>query len=71
MNGDVGGGSEGICVAFRVQQSSSLELKKGGVLEGAREVFGSWLQEGHLGGRDLLLDRDRTLAEDASGRLMG
>lgn len=60
-------------MGFRVQQSSSLELKKGGVLEGARQVFGSWLQQGHLGGRDLLLDRDRdrTLAEDVSGRLMG
>lgn len=72
VNVDVGRSSESSCVGFRVQQNGSLELKKGGVLEGAREVFGSWLQEGHLhGGRDLLLDRDRKLAEDASGRLMG
>lgn len=49
-----------------------MELKNGAVPEGSQEVFGSWLQDGRLhGGRELLLDRDRKLAEDASGRLMG
>lgn len=55
-----------------MQQTSAMELKNGGVLEGSQEVFGSWLQDGRLHGRrDLLLDRDRKLADDASGRLMG
>jgi len=39
---------------------------------GAREVFGSWLEDGHLRrGRELLLDRERKMAEDTSGRLTG
>ncbi|XP_047460824.1 zinc fingers and homeoboxes protein 2-like [Mugil cephalus] len=46
--------------------------QNGGVMGGARDVFGSWLEDGHSRrGRDLLLDRDRKMAEDASGRLTG
>lgn len=46
--------------------------QNGGILGGAREVFGSWLEDGPLRrGRDLLLDRDRKMAEDTSGRLTG
>lgn len=48
------------------------ELKNGGVMGGAREVFASWLEDGHSRrGRELLLDRERKLAEDTSGRLTG
>lgn len=62
--------------AGRLRQQSVVELKNGGqnggVLGGAREVFGSWLEDGHSRrGRDLLLDRERKMAEDASGRLTG
>lgn len=62
--------------AGRLRQQSMAELKNGGqnggVMGGAREVFGSWLEDGHSRrGRDLLLDRDRKMAEDASGRLTG
>lgn len=54
---------------IRLRQQSAAELKNGG---GARDVFGSWLQDGHSRrGRELLLDRDRKMAEDASGRLTG
>uniref|UniRef100_A0A674PJV4 Zinc fingers and homeoboxes 2 n=1 Tax=Takifugu rubripes TaxID=31033 RepID=A0A674PJV4_TAKRU len=54
-----------------VQQSGTTELKNGGVLEGSQELFGSWLLDGRLHGRrELLLDRDRKLADDASGRLV-
>ena len=53
-----------------------MELKNGGqnggVMGGAREVFGSWLEDGHSRrGRELLLDRERKMAEDTSGRLTG
>ncbi|XP_008289573.1 zinc fingers and homeoboxes protein 2-like [Stegastes partitus] len=62
--------------AGRLRQQSVAELKNGGqnggVLGGAREVFGSWLEDGHSRrGRELLLDRERKMAEDASGRLTG
>nr|XP_015828838.2 zinc fingers and homeoboxes protein 2 isoform X1 [Nothobranchius furzeri]XP_054600972.1 zinc fingers and homeoboxes protein 2 isoform X1 [Nothobranchius furzeri] len=62
--------------AGRLRQQSVAEMKNGtqngGVMGGAREVFGSWLEEGPLRrGRDLLLDRERKLAEDPSGRLTG
>lgn len=62
--------------AGRLRQQSVVEMKNGGqnggVLGGAREVFGSWLEDGHSRrGRDLLLDRERKMAEDASGRLTG
>ncbi|XP_035537938.1 zinc fingers and homeoboxes protein 2-like [Morone saxatilis] len=60
----------------RLRQQNAAELKNGGqnggVVGGAREVFGSWLQDGHSRrGRELLLDRDRKMAEDTSGRLTG
>ncbi|KAM6899704.1 zinc fingers and homeoboxes protein 2-like [Xenentodon cancila] len=62
--------------AGRLRQQSAAELKNGGqnwgVIGGAREVFGSWLEDGHFRrGRELLLDRERKMAEDASGRLTG
>ncbi|KAM9339778.1 zinc fingers and homeoboxes protein 2 [Symphorus nematophorus] len=62
--------------AGRLRQQNAAELKNGGqnggVMGGAREVFGSWLQDGHSRrGRELLLDRERKMAEDASGRLTG
>uniref|UniRef100_A0A3P8SNI0 Zinc fingers and homeoboxes 2 n=1 Tax=Amphiprion percula TaxID=161767 RepID=A0A3P8SNI0_AMPPE len=62
--------------AGRLRQQSVAELKNGrqngGVLGGARDVFGSWLEDGHSRrGRELLLDRERKMAEDASGRLTG
>lgn len=62
--------------AGRLRQQNVAELKNGGqnggVMGGAREVFGSWLEDGHSRrGRELLLDRDRKMAEDASGRLTG
>ncbi|XP_070703034.1 zinc fingers and homeoboxes protein 2-like [Pempheris klunzingeri] len=62
--------------AGRLRQQNMAELKNrgqnGGVVGGAREVFGSWLQDGHSRrGRELLLDRERKLAEDTSGRLTG
>ncbi|XP_061597425.1 zinc fingers and homeoboxes protein 2-like [Cololabis saira] len=62
--------------AGRLRQQSAAELKNGGqnwgVMGGAREVFGSWLEDGHFRrGRELLLDRERKMAEDASGRLTG
>lgn len=68
------GGERFLSVPTRLRQQSAAELKNGGqnggVAGGAREVFGSWLQDGRRG-RELLLDRDRKLAEDASGRLTG
>ncbi|XP_035849185.1 zinc fingers and homeoboxes protein 2-like isoform X1 [Sander lucioperca] len=63
--------------AGRLAQQNVAELKNGGhkggvVVGGARGVFGSWLEDGHSKrGRELLLDRDRKLTEDASGRLTG
>lgn len=61
-----------LSVRDRLRQQNVAELKNGGVVGGAREVFGSWLQDGHSQrGRELLLDRDRKLAEDTSGRLTG
>ncbi|XP_028454261.1 zinc fingers and homeoboxes protein 2-like [Perca flavescens] len=56
--------------AGRLAQQNVAELK---VVGGARGVFGSWLEDGHSTktGRELLRDRDRTLPEDASGRLTG
>lgn len=46
--------------------------QNGGVMGGAREVFASWLEDGHSRrGRELLLDRERKIAEDTSGRLTG
>nr|XP_046272905.1 zinc fingers and homeoboxes protein 2-like [Scatophagus argus]XP_046272907.1 zinc fingers and homeoboxes protein 2-like [Scatophagus argus] len=62
--------------AGRLRQQNAAELKNGGqnggVAGGVRDVFGSWLQDGHSRrGRELLLDRDRKMAEDASGRLTG
>ncbi|XP_026156532.1 zinc fingers and homeoboxes protein 2-like [Mastacembelus armatus] len=62
--------------AGRLRQQNVAELKNGGqnggVLGGAREVFGSWLEDGHSRrGRELLLDRERKMAEDTSGRLTG
>ncbi|XP_069566395.1 zinc fingers and homeoboxes protein 2-like [Brachyistius frenatus] len=62
--------------AGRLRQQSAAELKNGGhnggVMGAAREVFGSWLEDGHSRrGRELLLDRERKMAEDASGRLTG
>lgn len=63
-------------LAGRLRQQNVAELKNGGqngaVVGGAREVFGSWLADGHSRrGRELLLDRERKMAEDASGRLTG
>ncbi|CAJ1082849.1 zinc fingers and homeoboxes protein 2-like [Xyrichtys novacula] len=62
--------------AGRLRQQNLAELKNGGqnggVLGGAREVFGSWLEDGHLRReRELLLDRERKMAEESSGRLTG
>ncbi|XP_059206070.1 zinc fingers and homeoboxes protein 2-like [Centropristis striata] len=62
--------------AGRLRQQTAAELKNGGqnggVMGGAREVFGSWLDDGHSRrGRELLLERDRKLTEDTSGRLTG
>lgn len=62
--------------AGRLTQQNTAELKNGGqnggVMGGAREVFGSWLQDGHSRrGRELHLDRERKMAEDKSGRLTG
>uniref|UniRef100_A0A146P441 Zinc fingers and homeoboxes 2 n=1 Tax=Fundulus heteroclitus TaxID=8078 RepID=A0A146P441_FUNHE len=70
--------------AGRLRQQSMAEMKNGaqngtqngtqngGVMGGAREVFGSWLEDGPLRrGRELLLDRDRKMAEETSGRLTG
>ncbi|KAK2920659.1 zinc fingers and homeoboxes protein 2-like [Channa argus] len=62
--------------AGRLRQQNMAELKNGGqngvVMGGAREVFGSWLDDGHSRrGRELLLDRERKMAEDTSGRLTG
>ncbi|XP_074468558.1 zinc fingers and homeoboxes protein 2-like [Sebastes fasciatus] len=67
-------------LAGRLRQQTAAELKNGGqnggqnggVVGGAREVFGSWLEDGHSRrGRQLLLDRERKMTEDASGRLTG
>ncbi|XP_029919154.1 zinc fingers and homeoboxes protein 2-like [Myripristis murdjan] len=62
----------------RLRQQSAAELKNGGQnggvggAAGARDVFGSWLEDGHSRrGRELLLDRDKKMAEDTSGRLTG
>ncbi|XP_023276521.1 zinc fingers and homeoboxes protein 2-like [Seriola lalandi dorsalis] len=62
--------------AGRLRQQNVAELKNGGqnggVVGGAREVFGSWLEDGRSRrGRELLLDRERKMAEDTSGRLTG
>ncbi|XP_035038962.1 zinc fingers and homeoboxes protein 2 [Hippoglossus stenolepis] len=62
--------------AGRLRQQNVAELKNGGqnggVVGGAREVFRSWLEDGRSRrGRELLLDRERKMAEDASGRLTG
>ncbi|XP_049890667.1 zinc fingers and homeoboxes protein 2-like [Epinephelus moara] len=62
--------------AGRLRQQNAAELKNGGqnggVVGGVREMFGSWLEDGHSRrGRELLLDRDRKMAEDTSGRLTG
>lgn len=53
------------CDPDRLRQQNAAELKNGGMVGGARDVFGSWR------GRELHLDRDRKMAEDASGRLTG
>ncbi|KAM3858268.1 zinc fingers and homeoboxes protein 2 [Diretmus argenteus] len=61
----------------RLRQQSAAELKNGGQNGGlggggAREVFGSWLEDGHSRrGRELFLDREKKMAEDTSGRLTG
>ncbi|XP_040909926.1 zinc fingers and homeoboxes protein 2-like [Toxotes jaculatrix] len=62
--------------AGRLRQQNVAELKNGGqnggVVGGARDVFGSWLEDGRSRrGRELLLDRDRKMTEDTSGRLTG
>ncbi|XP_067468001.1 zinc fingers and homeoboxes protein 2-like [Thunnus thynnus] len=62
--------------AGRLRQQNAAELKNGGqnggVVGAAREVFGSWLEDGHSRrGRELLLDRDKKMVEDTSGRLTG
>lgn len=44
--------------------------RNGGVLGGVREVFGTWLEDSRRG-RELLVDREKKMAEDASGRLTG
>lgn len=56
----------------RLRQQNAAELKNGGQNGGAaRDIFGSWLEDGHLRrGRELLLDRDKKM-EDTSGRLTG
>ncbi|XP_054461489.1 zinc fingers and homeoboxes protein 2-like [Anoplopoma fimbria] len=53
-------------LAGRRRQQNVAELKNGGqnggVVGGAREVFGSWLEDGHSRrGRELLLDRERKM----------
>ncbi|XP_029023568.1 zinc fingers and homeoboxes protein 2-like isoform X2 [Betta splendens] len=54
--------------AGRLRQQNMGDLKNGG----ARDVFGSWLDDGHLRrGRELLLDRERKMTEETSGRLTG
>ncbi|XP_038135697.1 zinc fingers and homeoboxes protein 2-like [Cyprinodon tularosa] len=63
-------------LAGRLRQQSMVEMKNGsqngGVMGGAREMFGSWLEDGPLRmGRELLLDRERKMAEETSGRLTG
>ncbi|XP_029299381.1 zinc fingers and homeoboxes protein 2-like [Cottoperca gobio] len=63
-------------LAGRLRQQNVAELKNGGrnggVMGGARGVFGSWLEDGHSRrGRELLLDRERKMTEDTSGRLTG
>nr|XP_043908157.1 LOW QUALITY PROTEIN: zinc fingers and homeoboxes protein 2-like [Solea senegalensis] len=64
----------------RLRQQSVVELKNGGGGGrrrrggggAARDVFGSWLEDGRSRtGPELLLDRERTMVEDASGRLTG
>ncbi|KAM9385562.1 zinc fingers and homeoboxes protein 2-like [Pholidichthys leucotaenia] len=61
----------------RLRQQSVVELKNGGqnggIVGGAREVFGSWLEDGHLKrGREVLVDREKKMVEDSSsGRLTG
>ncbi|XP_075900336.1 zinc fingers and homeoboxes protein 2-like [Nelusetta ayraudi] len=61
-----GGNQQDKLLAGRLGQQEA-ELKNGGMVGGARDVLGSWLQDG----RQLLLERDRKLAEDAAGRLTG
>uniref|UniRef100_UPI003AAAC8BB zinc fingers and homeoboxes protein 2-like n=1 Tax=Centroberyx gerrardi TaxID=166262 RepID=UPI003AAAC8BB len=65
----------------RLRQQNAAELKNGGQNGGGgggggggagRDVFGSWLEDGHSRrGRELLLDREKKMAEDTSGRLTG
>lgn len=60
----------------RLRQQTAAELKNGGqnggVMGGVRDVFGSWLEDGHMRrGRELLVDRERKMSEDSSGRLTG
>ncbi|KAF7642523.1 hypothetical protein LDENG_00256330 [Lucifuga dentata] len=61
----------------RLRQQNAADLKNGGQNGGmalaagaARDVFGSWLEDGHARRRDLLLEREKKM-EDASGRLTG
>ncbi|XP_068189015.1 zinc fingers and homeoboxes protein 2 [Antennarius striatus] len=59
-------------LSARARQQNSLDLKTRRHNGGVREVFGSWLQDGHSRrGPELLLDRDRKTAEDPTGRLTG
>ncbi|KAL3043379.1 hypothetical protein OYC64_003276 [Pagothenia borchgrevinki] len=63
-------------LAGRLRQQNLVEFKNGGrnggVGGGVREMFGSWLEDGHSRrGRDLLLDRERKMTDDTSGRLTG
>ncbi|KAK5910744.1 hypothetical protein CgunFtcFv8_004981 [Champsocephalus gunnari] len=63
-------------LAGRLRQQNLVEFKNGGrnggVGGGVREMFSSWLEDGHSRrGRDLLLDRERKMTDDTSGRLTG
>lgn len=61
-----GGNQQDKLLAGRLPQQKA-DLKNGGVVGGARDFLGSWLQDGP----QLLLERDRKLTEDAAGRLTG